>query len=121
MDYSGERLLPGQLGHFFIILSLVASLAATFAYFKATASKNSPEKDSWKRLARISFIIEAISVTAVLGLIVLQPGLDCQSALRRPPDGVGWTLVGSHRPEGHHSIAGKLGNFTAIKGNQFNE
>jgi len=70
MDYSGERLLPGQLGHFFIILSLVASLAATFAYFKATASKNNPEKDSWKRLARISFIIEAISVTAILGLIV---------------------------------------------------
>jgi cytochrome c-type biogenesis protein CcmF len=40
MDYTGEHLLPGLLGHFFIILSLVASLAATFAYFKTTQSKN---------------------------------------------------------------------------------
>ena len=39
MDYIGEHLLPGQLGHFFIVLSLVASLVATFAYFKATRIK----------------------------------------------------------------------------------
>jgi hypothetical protein len=35
MDYIGEHRLPGQLGHFFIVLSLVASLVATFSYFKA--------------------------------------------------------------------------------------
>jgi len=39
MNYTGEHLLPGQLGHFFIVLSLVASLVATFAYFKSTVSK----------------------------------------------------------------------------------
>ena len=38
MDYIGEHLLPGQLGHFFIVLSLVASLVATFAYYKSTAT-----------------------------------------------------------------------------------
>jgi cytochrome c-type biogenesis protein CcmF len=70
MDYLGEQLLPGRLGHLFIILSLVASLSATFAYFKATTSKITLEKDGWKKLARLSFIFEAISVTAVLGLIV---------------------------------------------------
>lgn len=69
MDYIGEKLLPGQLGHFFIILSLIASLVATFAYFKATASKIPGDKESWKRLARISFITEAFSVFLILGLI----------------------------------------------------
>lgn len=70
MDYIGERLLPGQVGHFFIILSLIASLIATFAYFKATTVKIPDQKESWKRLARISFAAEALSVFAVIGLIV---------------------------------------------------
>src|SRR5690242_9117012 len=70
MDYIGERLWPGQVGHFLIILSLVASFIATFAYFKATTSTIPDEKDSWKRLARISFIAETFSVVTVFGLIV---------------------------------------------------
>jgi len=70
MDYIGERLLPGQLGHIFIILSLVASLVATFAYFKGAVSINPEEKDSWKKLARVSFITESFSVIAIIGLIV---------------------------------------------------
>src|SRR5882724_4564659 len=36
MDYIGEHLLPGQLGHFFIVLSLITSLVATFAYTIST-------------------------------------------------------------------------------------
>ena len=70
MDYLGEKLLPGQVGHFFIILSLIASIIATFAYFKATTAKIPDEKDNWKRLARISFVAEAFSVFAVIGLII---------------------------------------------------
>jgi cytochrome c-type biogenesis protein CcmF len=69
MDYIGEHLLPGKLGHFFIILSLVTSLLATFAYFKMTTSKNELEKDHWKKLARISFGIECISVFAIFGFL----------------------------------------------------
>ncbi len=69
MDYIGERLLPGQLGHFLIIVSLVASLVATFSYVKATVSKIPELRDGWKRLARIAFIAEAFSVFAVIGII----------------------------------------------------
>ena len=36
MDYIGEHLLPGKLGHFFILLSFFASLASSYFYFKAT-------------------------------------------------------------------------------------
>jgi len=86
MDYTGEHLLPGLLGHFFIILSLVASLVATFAYFKAVQSKqldtsNSPnvnllseltqrnDYSAWKKLARAAFFVEVLSVFAIFGIL----------------------------------------------------
>lgn len=62
MEYFGEHLLPGQLGHFFIVLSLVASLVATFAYFKTFNSKIPADSQYWKKLARYAFITEAVSV-----------------------------------------------------------
>jgi cytochrome c-type biogenesis protein CcmF len=91
MDYIGEHLLPGQLGHFFIVLSLISSLVATFAYFMASrlgtgtpvpgisATSVALNKQnilagfgdtaSWKRLARIAFITEVISVFAIFVIL----------------------------------------------------
>jgi cytochrome c-type biogenesis protein CcmF len=69
MDYLGEHLLPGKLGQFFITLSLIASLVASFSYFKATRSKIGAEQDSWKRLARASFFTEVISVFAIFSIL----------------------------------------------------
>ena len=69
MNYIGEHLLPGQFGHFFIVLSLVASLVATFAYFKSTVSKQGIDAGYWKNLARYAFIIEAISVASVIAIV----------------------------------------------------
>ena len=69
MDYIGEHLLPGQLGHFFIVLSLVASLIATFTYFKSSQSKNDADAAHWKKLARYAFITEIISVLAIFGIL----------------------------------------------------
>ncbi len=69
MDYIGEHLLPGQLGHFFIVLSLIASLVATFAYFKSTTSKQGIDAGYWKKLARYAFITECISVFTIIVLI----------------------------------------------------
>ena len=69
MDYIGEHLLPGQLGHFFIILSLVASLVATFAYFKVTRTVSPVDSAYWKKLARAAFIIEAVSVIAIFSIL----------------------------------------------------
>lgn len=70
MDYLGEQLAPGKLGHFFIYLSLVSSLVATVSYFlsaqsKNTESANDPIAIGWKKLARLSFIIESISVLSI--------------------------------------------------------
>lgn len=69
MDYTGEHLLPGILGHFFITLSLVASLVATFAYFKTTRSKNEADASSWKSMARGAFMVEVLSVFAIFGIL----------------------------------------------------
>lgn len=44
MEFIGEHLLPGQTGHFFVILSLVASLVATAAFYKATNTNEPGEK-----------------------------------------------------------------------------
>ncbi|HEX8278945.1 MAG TPA: cytochrome c biogenesis protein CcsA, partial [Segetibacter sp.] len=65
MEFIGEHLLPGQTGHFFVILSLVASLVATIAFYKATNSAEIVEKSSWLRIARGAFLLETISVISV--------------------------------------------------------
>jgi cytochrome c-type biogenesis protein CcmF len=65
MPFIGEQLLPGQVGNFLAVLSLVSSLLATIAYFKATQSKNITEQFSWKRIARVSFAAEIFSVIGI--------------------------------------------------------
>jgi len=70
MDYVGEQLLPGQLGRFFIVLSLVASAVAAFAYFRSVRSQLATDSAAWKKLARIAFLTEVISVFAIFGLLV---------------------------------------------------
>ncbi|MBD0332057.1 MAG: cytochrome c biogenesis protein CcsA [Chitinophagaceae bacterium] len=70
MDFFGENLLPGKLGHLFILLSLISSLAATFAYFKSTQKNIDADKLQWKNFARAFFIAEAISVFAIFCLLV---------------------------------------------------
>lgn len=69
MDYIGEHLLPGRLGHFFSLFSFLSSLMATFAYFKSTSSDAQAGKLKWKRLARIAFASEVFSVIAIFSLL----------------------------------------------------
>lgn len=67
--YIGEHLFPGKAGYFFIVVSLVSSLIAAVAYLKSANSSIESEASSWKRLGRIAFIVDAISVIAVFGFI----------------------------------------------------
>lgn len=62
MDYIGEHLLPGQLGHFCAVLSFAASLVATIAYFKSTNAALPEQQESWKRMARFAFFAEVSAV-----------------------------------------------------------
>ena len=65
MKYIGEHLLPGQLGHFFLLLSLISSLVATIAFYKSFKLNDLGEKKSWINIARFAFALETISVIAV--------------------------------------------------------
>ncbi len=65
MNFIGEHLFPGQLGHFLTILCFVASLVATIAYFKSANATLPDAAASWKRLARTAFMIECASVFTV--------------------------------------------------------
>lgn len=69
MGYIGEHLLPGQLGHFFIVLSMVASAIATFSYFKSTRSTSEPDAAQWKKLARYAFITDVVSVVSIFVIL----------------------------------------------------
>jgi cytochrome c-type biogenesis protein CcmF len=65
--FLNEHLLPGQLGHLFVIISFVAALTATVAYFKMAVSRNVEEETSWRKLARISFLVQ---LAAVIGIVI---------------------------------------------------
>lgn len=66
-EFIGEHLLPGQLGHFFVILSFIGSLLSAFAYFQSAQKEksNSAESLIWLSIARNSFIIHTASIIAV--------------------------------------------------------
>jgi cytochrome c-type biogenesis protein CcmF len=70
MQYIGEHLLPGRVGHFFALLSFAASLVALIAYFKATNARLPEEQQSWRRMARIAFGVDVLSVFAVFATII---------------------------------------------------
>ena len=57
-----EHLFPGQIGYFLTILSLVASLVATYSFAKAFFSKELTAQNQWEKLAKVAFVIESISV-----------------------------------------------------------
>jgi len=69
MTFENEHLLPGQVGHFFVLLAFVASIVSALSYFKATATEQETEKQAWIRFARGAFFIEVFSLLAVFASI----------------------------------------------------
>src|SRR6478672_10693453 len=75
MDFIGEHLLPGKLGHFFLILSFISSIGASVCYFlsvqrsRAVGAPLTVVDDQWKKLARLFFLTEVVSVFTIFGLL----------------------------------------------------
>lgn len=69
MTFENEHLLPGQVGHFFVLLAFVASLVSTIAYFKSSKTLLDGERRSWLRFARGAFIIQFFSLVMVFSCI----------------------------------------------------
>lgn len=71
MKFEGEHLLPGQLGHLFVLIAFTGSLLSTIAYIIASFKKDSFEKASWAKFARINFFIQCAAVLAVFTCIFI--------------------------------------------------
>lgn len=69
MKFEGEHLLPGQLGHFFVILAFVASLVSLVSFFRASRLNDLVQKHSWIRFAKTSFLIQVLSILIVFSII----------------------------------------------------
>ncbi|HML57925.1 MAG TPA: hypothetical protein PKA85_06095 [Ferruginibacter sp.] len=70
MNFEGEHLLPGQLGHFFVILAFIASVVATLGWFNATRTASTPDRAAgWLKLARAAFGTQVLSALVVFGIV----------------------------------------------------
>src|SRR5258705_2274801 len=69
MKFEGEHLLPGQIGHFFVLLAFVASIISTIAYFTASRKIDLQEKRSWLNFARLAFITQLISALVIFATV----------------------------------------------------
>jgi cytochrome c-type biogenesis protein CcmF len=69
MNFIGENLLPGQIGHFFILLAFVASLISTISFFKASALNPLSDTRSWLQYARGAYIIQIVSLVIVFAIV----------------------------------------------------
>lgn len=69
MIYDNEHLLPGQLGHFCVVLSFVAALLATLAYFLATRHRDTAAFEGWRNLGRFSFLLHGFATLSVIGAL----------------------------------------------------
>jgi cytochrome c-type biogenesis protein CcmF len=58
--------LVGDVGHLFVIISFVASLASTFIYLKARRSALDAERASWLLNGRAAFVIHSVAVVGVV-------------------------------------------------------
>ncbi|MFN6374555.1 MAG: cytochrome c biogenesis protein CcsA [Chitinophagia bacterium] len=65
IKYNGEHLLIGQIGLLLTLLAFFGAMVAVYANFKASNANNELEERPWQKLARISFIVNAIAVVGL--------------------------------------------------------
>jgi len=68
IEYIGEHLWPGVIGHICIILGFTAILFSIFSYYKASKSEIEV-RGSWTKLGRYGFIIHGLSTFVLIGML----------------------------------------------------
>ncbi|TVR89263.1 MAG: cytochrome c assembly protein [Saprospirales bacterium] len=68
IQYIGETLWPGQLGHLLIIISFVSAIGATIAYFLAEKERENPASN-WLGTANWSYVIHGVSIFGLMAVI----------------------------------------------------
>ncbi|MEO7961167.1 MAG: cytochrome c biogenesis protein CcsA [Ginsengibacter sp.] len=65
MKFDGEHLLPGQIGHFFVLLALISSAVSALSYFISIRTVTEDEKRRWLLFARGAFFLQCFSLLTV--------------------------------------------------------
>ncbi|MCX6275921.1 MAG: cytochrome c biogenesis protein CcsA [Bacteroidetes bacterium] len=66
IQYIGEELFWGKLGNMLIILAFTSALFSSFSYIFALRTG----EDSWRKIARKSFLVHTISIIGIFGVIM---------------------------------------------------
>ncbi len=69
MEYIGEHLLPGKIGHFAVVFGFVASLLAVAAYTFATNRRDTDEYAGFRKIGRIAFVLHGLSVFTIIATL----------------------------------------------------
>lgn len=64
IQFTGEHLMPGKLGQFFVILSFGTSLIALFSYYFATINKDKLDT-SWQKLGRLAYRLNLLAIIGI--------------------------------------------------------
>src|SRR5258708_14900008 len=59
----------GNLGHLFVITSMVAALVSAFAYWKNLYATDLLKQDGWRTNGRISFYIHGLAVLGIVAIL----------------------------------------------------
>lgn len=68
VQFIGERLIYGNLGHLAVVVSFGTAIIATFAYLFAA---NNPEEKSWQKIATAAFYTHTFSVFSIVLMLFL--------------------------------------------------
>ncbi len=69
IQYIGEHLLPGRVGHVALVTGFASSLMAVVSWFFATQRRHLPEGHTWRRMGRVAFHVHGLSVLTVIGTL----------------------------------------------------
>lgn len=65
LNYIGEHLWLGNVGHFLVLLAFISLLCAIWSYAKATNLND----QSWQKIGRYAYITHGVALLTVIGLI----------------------------------------------------
>ena len=66
IQYIGEHLFPGQLGHFFVVIGFIASFVSALYYFLGVQKGDYAQGSSWVKLGKWAFAIHGLSIIGII-------------------------------------------------------
>ncbi len=67
IQYIGEHLWVGQIGHFAVVLAFVASIMSAIAY--SINAKKENYQNNWRSIGRLGYILHGISILTIVGIL----------------------------------------------------